>query len=276
MTPPPDPSRLVSSRLEQGVLTLSMDAVENGNALTIAMSVALATALEQAARTPEAHCVLLRSSGRHFCTGGRVEDMQAGADLMQGSVEEVRQRLIGTLHRITLATQAIEVPLIAAVDGAAVGAGFDLALMCDIRIASERARFAESFLRLGLISGIGGAWFLTRLVGLSTAMELTFTSDFIDAPTALARGIVSRVVAAERLDDEAAALARHIAATPPGALRLAKRLVRDSAAAPLAEALEQAAAMQAELLCGAEHKAAVDRFLASRGRRPSTSAPSSL
>lgn len=255
---------LVSSLLEDGVLTLTMNAVEDGNALNIAMSQALATALEQAARTPGAQCVVLRSSARHFCTGGQVRDMQTGADLMEGSVETVRERLASTLHRITHATQAIEVPLIASVNGAAVGAGFDLALMCDLRIASERARFAESFLRLGLISGIGGAWFLTRLVGLSKALELTLTSEFLDASTALSHGIVSRVVPADRLDDEVMALARRIAASPPRALRMAKKLVRESASAPLSTALEMAASMQAMLLCGAELKAAVEAFLAAR------------
>ncbi|MEF7613300.1 enoyl-CoA hydratase-related protein [Aquincola sp. MAHUQ-54] len=267
MTHSHEAAALVTSRLEDGVLTLSMNAVDNGNAMTVAMSEALALAFEQTAKAQSVQCVVLRSSARHFCTGGSVEDMQAGADLMQGSVEDVRDRLASTLHRVTRATQAIEVPLIAAVDGAAVGAGFDLALMCDIRIASERARFAESFLRLGLISGIGGAWFLSRLVGLSKAMELTFTSEFLDAPAALAHGIVSRVVAPDRLDDEAASLARRIAATPPRALRMAKTLVRESATAPLSTALEMAASMQAMLLCGAEHKNAVDTFLAQQKRR---------
>jgi len=267
MTPSADQAVLVSSHLEGGVLTLSMNGVGNGNAVTVAMSEALACALEEAARADAARCVVLRSSARHFCSGGSVEDMQAGTDLMQGGVEDVRERLAATLHRITLATQDIKVPLIAAVNGAAVGAGFDIALMCDIRIASERARFAESFLRLGLISGIGGAWFLTRLVGLSKAMELTFTSEFLDAPTALAHGLVSRVVPPERLDDEVATLARHIAATPPRALRMAKTLVRESATASLGAALEMAASMQAMLLCSTEHKAAVEAFLAQQRRR---------
>lgn len=262
-----EPLGLVTGHLDGRVFTLSMNAVANGNAMTVAMSEALAVAFEQAAKNQDVQCVVLRSSAHHFCTGGSVEDMQAGADLMQGSVEEVRERLASTLHRVTLATQAIEVPLIAAVDGAAVGAGFDLALMCDIRIASDRARFAESFLRLGLISGIGGAWLLTRLVGLAKAMELTFTSEFLDAPTALAHGIVSRVVAPERIDDEVASLARHIAATPPRALRMAKKLVRESATAPLSAALEMAASMQAMLLCGVEHKEAVNAFLTQQKRR---------
>lgn len=252
---------LVSTLCDHGVLTISMDAAASGNALTVAMSQALAEAPEAAARRPDAHCVVLRSSARHFCTGGNVDDMRSGADLMQGSPDRVRERLAEVLHRITLATQSIEVPLIAAVNGAAVGAGFDITLMCDVRIAGHRARFAESFLRLGLISGIGGAWFLTRLVGLSKALELSLTSEFLDAQAALAAGIVTRVVPDEELDTEVQALARRIAAAPPRALRMAKKLVRESATASLPTALEMAASMQALLMAGDEHKAAVAAFL---------------
>ena len=186
---------------------------------------------------------------------------------MQGSVTQVRARLKSTLHRLTNALQALQVPSIAAVNGAAVGAGCDLALMCDLRVASERATFAESFLRLGLVSGIGGAWFLTRLVGQAKALELTLTSEFIDAQTALQLGLVSRVVEPAALDEVSAALARRIAANPPQALRMAKRLVLDAAESTLPIALETAAAMQAILLCGDEHKVALREFLARRSRR---------
>lgn len=264
----------VSTHCDHGVLTVSMDAADTGNALTVAMSQALAEALEGAARRSDVHCVVLRSTARHFCTGGNVDDMRSGADLMQGSADQVRERLIEVLHRITLATQALEVPLIAAVNGAAVGAGFDIALMCDVRIAGTRARFAESFLRLGLISGIGGAWFLTRLVGLSKALDLSFTSEFIDAQAALTAGIVTRLVPDEDLHAEVQALSRRIAAAPPRALRMAKKLVRESATASLPAALEMAASMQALLMAGDEHKAAVHAFLdrQSRPRAPHAAA----
>src|SRR5690606_14586431 len=155
---------------------------------------------------------------------------------------------------------------IAAVNGAAVGAGCDLALMCDLRLASIRATFAESFLRLGLVSGIGGAWFLARLVGRAKALELTLTSEFIDAATALQLGLVSRVVAPDALDEASTALAKRIASNPPQALRMAKRLVLDAAESTLPVALEAAAAMQAILLCGEEHKTTVRDFLARRAR----------
>ncbi|MFK4540415.1 2-(1,2-epoxy-1,2-dihydrophenyl)acetyl-CoA isomerase [Streptomyces tendae] len=255
---------LLNEELAEGVLTLSLNAHETGNALDLSMTEALSGALERANAIPGLRCVLLRSTGRHFCTGGNVKDMDSGSDLMHGGTAEVRDRLRLGLHRLTRALRALEVPSIAAVNGAAVGAGFDITLMCDLRIAGEHARFAESFLRLGLVSGIGGAWFLTRLVGPAKAMELTLTSEFFDAPTALELGVVSRVVPDDRLDDEARALAARIAAGPPTATRMATQLVRQSAEISLPAALEQAAALQALLLSGAEHKELVHRFLADR------------
>lgn len=258
---------LILQDVADGVLTLSLNDPDTGNAMSVRMAEALAEALERANTLSNVHCVLLRATGKHFCTGGNVKDMEQGADLMQGSATEIRARLKSTLHRITHALQALQMPSIAAVNGAAVGAGCDLALMCDLRVASESAAFAESFLRLGLVSGIGGAWFLTRIVGTAKALELTLTSEFIDAATALQLGMVSRVVAPKALDETSAALARRIASNPPQALRMAKRLVLDAAESTLPMALESAAAMQAILLCGDEHKAVVRDFLAQRARR---------
>ena len=258
---------LVNQHTEDGVLTITLSSSELGHPLTVALTEALASALEDAAHQPGVHCVLLQSEGRHFCSGGNVKDMRDGADLMQGSVDEVRERLKNSLHRIPLAIRNIEVPVIAAVQGAAVGAGCDLALMCDIRIAASDARFAESFLRIGLVSGIGGSWFLTRIVGLSKALEMTFTSEFLDAEAALRCGIVSEVVPRERLHVTAAALALRIAANPPTALRMAKKLVREAAASSLEATLETAASMQSVLLCGEEHKQQVARFLDGQAAR---------
>jgi 2-(1,2-epoxy-1,2-dihydrophenyl)acetyl-CoA isomerase len=256
-----DPGSRVQSSVDDGVLTLTLDSPADGNALDLAMTEALSGALEQINDRRDVHCVLLRSSSRHFCTGGNVKDMQSGSDLMSGGVEDVRDRLLRSLHRITRALSGLDVPSVCAVNGAAVGAGCDLALMCDIRVAGTKAVFAESFLRLGLVSGIGGSWFLARIVGYAKALELTLTSEFIDAEAALGLGIVSKVVQDDALDIEARSLAKRIAHNPPTALRMAKRLVREAADASLSTTLDMAASMQAILLCGREHKEAVGRFL---------------
>jgi enoyl-CoA hydratase/carnithine racemase len=259
----PEKHDLVLIEQRGAVLYLTLNGSDTGNALTTPMCVALAEALEGINGRPDVHCVVLRGSGRHFCTGGNVKDMQSGEDLMQGATEDVLESLRRYLHRITLAMQAVDVPVIAAINGSAIGAGLDLSLMCDLRVAVKGARLAESFLRLGLISGIGGAWFLTRAVGLAKAMEMTLTSQFHTAEEALQMGLINRVVDVEALDSTVEQLATTIASAPPKALRLAKRLVRQAASSDLPQALESAGAVQAILLCGAEHKAAVKAFLAS-------------
>ncbi|MFA4913649.1 MAG: enoyl-CoA hydratase-related protein [Burkholderiaceae bacterium] len=258
---------LIQTEVTDGVLVLSLNDPGTGNALSVSMARALAEALENANAMADVHCLVLRSTGKYFCTGGNVKDMQNGSDLMQGTVADIEVRLKASLHRITLAFDALKIPSIAAVNGAAVGAGCDLSLMCDMRMASDAASFAESFLRLGLVSGIGGAWFLTRIVGRSKALELTLTSEFIDAASALEIGLVARVVPRDDLDGAVMQMARRIAANPPRALRMARRLVLDAAESTLPAALEQAAALQAELLCGQEHKAVVSRFLSDRADR---------
>ncbi|MEX3937338.1 enoyl-CoA hydratase-related protein [Paraburkholderia phymatum] len=269
-TYPNDAGSLVESSVDDGVLMLTLNSPSDGNALNVAMTEALSDALEQVNDRRDVHCVLLRSSSRHFCTGGNVKDMQSGSDLMSGGVEDVHDRLIRSLHRITRAMSGLDVPSVCAVNGAAVGAGCDLALMCDIRMASTKAVFAESFLRLGLVSGIGGSWFLTRIVGYAKALELTLTSEFIDAETALGLGIVSKVVPEDALDIEARSLATHIAQNPPTAQRMAKRLVRKAADASLSTTLELAAGLQAILLCGHEHKEAVGRFMEQQATKKRT------
>jgi len=134
--------------------------------------------------------------------------------------------------------------------------------MCDIRIASEQARFAESFVKLGIIPGDGGAWLLPRLVGLSKAAELTFTGDMIDAAEALACGLVSKVVPADELMGEARALAERIAANPGNSLRMAKRLLREGQHVRLDTLLEMSAAFQAIAHHTVEHEEAIDALLA--------------
>ncbi|WP_213233497.1 enoyl-CoA hydratase-related protein [Caballeronia sp. NK8] len=258
---------LVRYAVNAGVMTVTLDGAANGNALTVAMTEALSDVLESVSRRSDVHCLLLRSSSKHFCTGGNVKDMQSGKDLMDGGIEQVRERLRTSLHRITRALGELEVPSICAVNGAAVGAGCDLALMCDIRLAGTQAVFAESFLRLGLVSGIGGAWFLSRIVGPAKALEMTLTSEFVDAEEARRIGIVTSVHPDDVLDREALALARRIAGNPPLALRMAKKLVRESSHCTLSAALEMAANMQAILLCGSEHKQAVSAFLEQQARR---------
>jgi enoyl-CoA hydratase/carnithine racemase len=154
--------------------------------------------------------------------------------------------------------------VIAAVNGPAIGAGLDLACMCDIRIASESARFAESFVKLGIIPGDGGAWLLPRIIGLSRAAELTFTGQMIDAQQALAWNLVSQVVPGESLMETARGIANAIAANPPHAVRMAKRLIREGMHSRLDTVLEMSAAFQALSHQTADHREAVAAFVDKR------------
>ncbi|MBV8704451.1 MAG: enoyl-CoA hydratase/isomerase family protein, partial [Acetobacteraceae bacterium] len=160
-----------------------------------------------------------------------------------------------------------DVPMIAAVNGAAIGAGLDLACMCDIRIAGESARFAESFVKVGLIAGDGGAWLLPRAVGYSKACEMAFTGEIIDAREALACGLVSRVVPDGELLGAARGLAERIAANPSHAVRMTKRLLMEGRNTRMDTLLEMAAAMQSLVHATADHREAVAAFLEKRPAR---------
>lgn len=256
-----NPDSLVRFHTDGAVGVISLNDPDSGNSMTMALSAQLAQALEDAARAADIHCLVIRGNGKCFCAGGNVKDMRQKSDLLAGTALDLNEKMRSHLQRITKAVVALDIPVIASIHGPAIGAGCDLALMCDVRIGAESAVLAESFLRLGLVSGIGGAWFLTRLVGVSRAMEMTLTSEFIDAKQALAYGILSRVVPDAELETETMALAHRIARNPPKALRMAKRLVRECAHAGLSQALELSASMQAIMISSDEHQAAIQSFL---------------
>ena len=208
--------------------------------------------------------VIVTGAGSAFSSGGNVKHMRDRAGMFAGTPAAIRQGYRHGVQRIPRAMAALEVPAIAAVNGAAIGAGCDLTLMCDIRIASERAVFAESFVKVGLIPGDGGAWFLPRAIGASRAAEMSFTGEAIDAATALAWGLVSRVVAPEELLPAAHDLASRIAANPPHVLRMTKSLLQQSQHLSLSEVLELSAGMQALAHHTSDHAEAVAALLDKR------------
>ena len=238
-------SQAVRYEQEGGVVTLTLNEPATRNAISPAIVEALVESVQRINADLGVGCVILTGEGEGFSSGGNVKQMKERAGLFAGSPAEIRRGYLQGIQRIPLALYGLEAPSIAAVNGAAVGAGCDLSTMCDIRIAGRSASFAESFLRVGLVSGDGGAWFLPRAVGLSKAYEMTFTGDFIEAEEAARIGLVSRVVDDDKLMDEARALARRIAAQPVHSLRLTKRLLRDSQHVSLPIALEMASSMQA-------------------------------
>ena len=244
------------------VVTLTLNKPEERNALSTPEQWAeVVAACERVRADMGVKAVILTGAGSAFCAGGNVKDMRDKKGIAAGSPNDIREGYRAGIQRIPLALYNLDVPTIAAVNGPAIGAGCDLACMCDIRIASTKAKFAESFVKLGIIPGDGGAWLLPRTVGMSKAAELTFTGDTIDAAEALACGMVSRVVAPEELLPAAQALALKIAANPGPALRMAKRLLREGQHLRLDSLLEMSAAFQAVAHHTPEHDAALAAFL---------------
>ena len=213
---------------------------------------------------PDIRCVVLTCAGRAFSAGGDVKAMRAREGAFAGSGVAIRDGYRNNIHRIVRSVYGLEVPSIAAVNGAAIGLGCDVACMTDIRIAADTAKFGVTFLKLGLIPGDGGAWLLPRTVGMSRAAELLFTGDVIDAATAAEWGLVSRVVPAAGLMDEALALAERIAQQPPHALRLAKSLLKQGQTASYDTLMEMSAAAQAISHLTEDHMEGVEAILEKR------------
>ena len=236
----------IKLEIADGIAVMTLNAPERRNLLgEDSQYEAIETACRELTRDKSVRVAIVTGAGPAFCAGGDIKQMLIRAE--DSSIEALDERYAYKegIHRIPLALHQLEVPTIAAVNGPAIGAGLDLACMCDIRIAADSAVFAESFVKLGIIPGDGGAWLLQRIVGFQKAAEMTFTGDPISAADALAAGLVLRVVPAAELLAEATKLARRIAANPVHVLRMAKRLMRESQTARLETILEMSAAFQA-------------------------------
>jgi len=231
---------------EGSIAVITLNDPATRNSLSPDLVSELARFLEGANADERRACIVLTGAGDGFCSGGNVKDMLHGTDPMfTGSPAQMQEAFRIGIQRIPRLFHALDVPAIAAVNGAAIGAGCDLACMCDIRIASADAKFAESFLRVGLVPGDGGAWLLPRLIGYSRAIEMALTCRVVEAPEACAWGLVSTVVERDVLLETALAMARTIAGFPPRSVRLNKRLIRQSMNLTLDECLELSAAYQA-------------------------------
>lgn len=240
------------------VVVLSLNDPATRNALG---GEAMFSAFESAARRINAdmnvRCVILTGVGSSFCSGGNVTDMRERKGMFGGGPHEISVQYRAGIQRVTRAMFQIEVPTIAAVNGPAMGAGCGLACICDMRIASDTALFAESFVKLGIVPGDGSAWSLSRIVGYARAAELSFTGDTLDAATALAYGLASKVVSPDQLMNEAMSLATRIASNPPHVLRWTKRMLREAQHSRLEPMLDLAAAHQGMAHHTADHSEAI-------------------
>jgi enoyl-CoA hydratase/carnithine racemase len=227
---------------EGGVGTILLNRPDRRNAFTFEMIEAWAALLQDAQRDEDVAVIVVRGAGEDFCAGadlgGRFAEL---GTTPLGQKEALREHV----QRIPLQLDAMDKPVLAAINGVAYGAGLDMALLCDMRIAGRSARLCESYIRVGLMPGAGAAWLLPRLVGLPKALELLLTGDEIDGEEAARIGLVNHVVDDDAVVPRTYELAERLAAGPPVATRMLKRLVRQSAGTDLRTALELASSQLA-------------------------------
>src|SRR5215813_7395930 len=240
------------------IATITLNRPDARNALDFVMRRELLDALDEIEANPAARVVILTGAGGHFCAGGDVKNMRQRQGAADGQVR------VGLLNRAVLRLVNFPLPTIAMVDGYAVGAGSNLALCCDLIVASDRAKFGELFCKIGLVVDGGGTWLLSRVIGLARAKELIFTADIIDAAEAARIGLVNRVVPAAELQAATRALAEKIAGGPPAVLRMAKHMVNRAATSDLAAALDLEAFSQGIAISSEDHQEGLAAFFEKR------------
>jgi 2-(1,2-epoxy-1,2-dihydrophenyl)acetyl-CoA isomerase len=244
------------------VATITLNRPDARNALDIVMRRELIAALDEVEADAAARVLILTGAGGHFCAGGDVKTMRE----KRHTAAEGRAR-VELLNAMVRRLVDCPKPTIAMVDGYAVGAGSNLALCCDLIVASDRAKFGELFWKIGLVPDGGGTWLLPRVVGLARAKELIFTADVIDAAEALRIGLVNRVVPVAELEAATRALAEKIAAGPPAVLKMAKHMVNRAATSDLAAALDLEAFSQGLAIASEDHQEGLRAFFEKRPPR---------
>ncbi|MBI2170568.1 MAG: enoyl-CoA hydratase/isomerase family protein [Chloroflexi bacterium] len=262
---PPYESVILDKNPDTHIARLTLNRPDRLNAINAQMGLELAEAVEDVAADDDMRVLVLTGAGRGFCSGADTGGM-AGGGREQGphsgerSAEEVR-RGFRNAQRLILGLQRMEKPTIAMINGVAVGAGFDLACACDIRIGSPQARFMVAFVRIGLFPGYGGTWLYARALGsVGKAAELLFTGDFMEADEAHRYGLLNHLVEPDRLEPFTMDMAGRIAQGPPIAIRLAKLMLYKGLEFDLETALHMAAAAETITLTSQDHREGVEAF----------------
>jgi enoyl-CoA hydratase/carnithine racemase len=244
--------------------TITLDRPDARNAYSEAMVQSLIDALDAAEQDDSVRAVLLTGEGKSFHAGGDLKRMQNQSGMFAGGPVKLRRQYIDGIQRIPRRIAQFDKPLIAAINGAAIGAGLDLACMCDIRVAAEGAKLGSTFVKVGLVPGDGGAYFLARTIGFPRALDMVLTGRLVETTEALALGLVHAVVPREQLMDAARERANLIAANAPLAVSLTKRAAYRSWDTDLDTALELAASYQGMVQNTDDHQEAVAAILGKR------------
>lgn len=234
------------------------------NAYSSLMIRQIIATLDELELNPKVRVVILTGAGPSFSAGGDLKLMRDKEGMFKGEALELRSRYMQEIHQVPRRLARFSKPIIAAINGAAIGAGLDLSLMCDLRISAQSAKFGSTFVKVGLIPGDGGAYYLTRAIGLAKALELTLTGRVITAQEALNMGIVSRVVDDAKLMDSALKLAQEIAQNAPVAVQLTKSAAYQSLNTSPETALQIAAGFQGIAQNTSDHLEGVQAILERR------------
>lgn len=257
-------SDLLKYEIADGVATITLNRPEKMNAFTGEMLDAWLVALEDARTNQDVRVIVMTGTGRAFTTGGDVESFSSSAKQTAASI---RAHLVDGVQRLPRKLAEIDKPVIAALNGLATGGGLDLALACDLRFAAESARFAETYAKMGLIPGAGGAWLLPRLVGLSKALELFWSCDWVDAREAERIGLVNRVFPDDQLMDGTKEFARRLAESAPLSVQTIKRVMRQGLDMDLNAALDLVATCMPIVRTSEDHQEALAAFKEKRKPR---------
>ena len=245
---------------EGNIAILTINRPEAKNAFSPEMLTLWRQFVEEAKVDHNVRVIIVTGKGDTFCSGGDIREMAEGRIRSW----DMKKFLWEGAHRIIFALEDLDKPIIAAINGAAMGAGLDMAIMCDLRVCSDRAKLSESYILMGLAPGDGGAYFLPRLIGIGKALELLLTGDVLSSQEALGVGLVNRVVPHDRLREETMILAEKIASKPPLAIRMMKRAVYQAQTSTLRSHLDYISSQLALLSETQDHQEAARSFLEKR------------
>ncbi|WP_413568310.1 enoyl-CoA hydratase-related protein [Bdellovibrio sp. HCB117] len=243
----------LKTQLSGHVLWLTLDNVEQSNAISLEMVDSLTRVLRHADFDPQVRVIVIKGEGPTFCAGGDVKAMQNKTGMFAGESNELRMRYIHGIQQIPKCIEELSKPLIAMVNGPAIGAGCDLAMMCDLRVGTVKSKFGETFVKLGLVPGDGGTFFLQRVIGFSKAMQMSLTGDLIAGEEAQRWGLLNYFVEEAQLEVETRQLAEKIANNAPVAVQMTKKAMKMAYLNDLHTILDLSAAYQGITQRTADH-----------------------